>query len=455
MAACLLLLMSVSCAPPHLPGSTGPSRLCPELAITPPSFEKELVVALPAAAKDILPAARGRYLLLHFAELRRLGVLDVTAARLVHFIPLPSEDALVAAGAEKILIADPATRSLARYAVGTWQAEQRRTLAADWDIVGLALGCGSPGPALLAWGAGQHSHARIGLVDLDSLEQTELALEEEREPISPMARVWASADGSLFTVKCPGFRALYCVNAFEARVHLARQAEWDGPALPSTSGRFVFGAGRTYSFVFDRLVGQKEAEDSLCVPSCHWPLVVRLPLEREDEGPAQAAIHVESDPWPLLRVPVEMDLEMRRERDWRIRPRQKASGPPLERRVHLIPEAQVLATLRKDRRHLVLRRVDVLAALRDSAQPRLLVLSAPPRKVRPGETWRYGVRVHSCSPEVSYILDSAPPGMSVSREGLITWRVPADAPAGPTSVILRIHDGSGEELYHAFTIYRD
>jgi hypothetical protein len=100
----------------------------------------------------------------------------------------------------------------------------------------------------------------------------------------------------------------------------------------------------------------------------------------------------------------------------------------------------------------VLHKFDVNAALEQSGIDYLLVTSRAPREVVRGTTFRYLVAVKSKRGGVTFKLDSAPKGMTVSGEGVVGWPVPADAPEGSQEVILTIRDGGGQEIFHTFTV---
>ena len=72
--------------------------------------------------------------------------------------------------------------------------------------------------------------------------------------------------------------------------------------------------------------------------------------------------------------------------------------------------------------------------------------------MKAGATLRYPITVKAKSAKVEFKLDSGPKGMLVSAIGEVTWAVPADAPAGEQDVILTVKDGTGQELFHTFTL---
>src|SRR5262249_11696285 len=57
--------------------------------------------------RDVIAGGGGRYLALTLAEARKVAIFDSNAAGIVKTIPLASDDALLAAGATKLVIAYP------------------------------------------------------------------------------------------------------------------------------------------------------------------------------------------------------------------------------------------------------------------------------------------------------------------------------------------------------------
>ena len=56
---------------------------------------------------------------------------------------------------------------------------------------------------------------------------------------------------------------------------------------------------------------------------------------------------------------------------------------------------------------------------------------------------------------VSYRLDSGPNGMTISKDGKLTWKVPNDWAEVETDVIVGVTDSTGQECLHTFTIKID
>src|SRR5262249_8803694 len=96
--------------------------------------------------------------------------------------------------------------------------------------------------------------------------------------------------------------------------------------------------------------------------------------------------------------------------------------------------------------------LDIDKLLAGSQRDYLFVDSTPPATARKGASYDYDIKVRSSKSEVRYRLDSGPQAMSVSDEGKLTWRVPADFDKEEYAVIVGISDKSGREVFHSFTL---
>jgi hypothetical protein len=124
---------------------------------------------------------------------------------------------------------------------------------------------------------------------------------------------------------------------------------------------------------------------------------------------------------------------------------------PLDKRVFLIPAADVLITVSSTRDELIVRKLDLMAEIERAKVPYLFITSVPPHDVQRGQLYRYPISVKSGSGSVTFKLESGPAGMWISPEGLVTW-LPAPSAAPRSRVIVSARDRAGLEVYHDFTI---
>lgn len=123
-----------------------------------------------------------------------------------------------------------------------------------------------------------------------------------------------------------------------------------------------------------------------------------------------------------------------------------------DRRFHFIPDAKVLIIIPGTNDKLVLHKIDVDKVLEKSGADYFYVASRPVESARIGTAYRYQVVAKSSKGGLTYKLDSAPKGMEVSKDGLVTWTVPPDFKDAEATVIVNVSDKSGKEEFHSFNV---
>jgi hypothetical protein len=416
--------------------------------IRPPALPAErAIVRLPGVVDDVVPAAGSRLLILRMNRLRMLGVFDVNAARVVRYVPLPAEDALITAGMEKMICASPAQKTLSRYSLGTFAREATVPLDVDAQIAGIVMGSASNGPVMLVTRAGHF------LRDVETLGPFALAKPDWpwRASISSQQANYAnaSADGQTFAgwadVSPSGIRTMQ----LDRNVATCRSEHTSaGELVPSHDGSFLFTGNGVYSAML-RPLDEERFRGRLCLPSSHPDFFVCLAGGPARPGSAESTfrldIHSTFDRRLLLTVPA-LD-ELSGAGHWN-------SAEPLRpsRRLHYLPDANLLITIPESRDSLTLRHVDLFAEMEKAGVDYFFVTSRPRLEATRGATYAYDVAVRSRRGGTEFTLDHAPAGMRISPHGRVTWDVPVDYPGNEAAVIIGLRDASGRQLYHSFTL---
>jgi len=171
-----------------------------------------------------------------------------------------------------------------------------------------------------------------------------------------------------------------------------------------------------------------------------------LPPVERSSGPAEVAIHAMADHRKLLILPTLAELGQGREDNLYVR------GVAWEDRLFVLPAQQRLITLATGQDRLFVRTLDRLGQLDAADVDYLFVASLPPRRVAPGATYRYPMRVLSRRGHVECKLVSGPEGMTLDKDLALTWTPGAKPREAETGVIIAIRDASGQEFFHTFTI---
>ena len=91
-----------------------------------------------------------------------------------------------------------------------------------------------------------------------------------------------------------------------------------------------------------------------------------------------------------------------------------------------------------------------LAALRPP--PVAHAPGSPPRAATKGGTFTYPIAVRSKKGGVKFKWEASPTGMTLSKDGVVTWAVPTGFVEAQTNVIVSITDAGGQERFHSFTL---
>jgi S1-C subfamily serine protease len=137
----------------------------------PPSGRKDVPVE--GIIADVVVGGGGRYLLLVLGESRRLAVFDVDVARVIGHIPLPSRDALVAAGAQAAFLFDPGSKILETWDLKTRTRTGSRPFLTNCRVSNITMGSDSIGPLLVYWQDGQPQGKRKGIPNRKMQERLE------------------------------------------------------------------------------------------------------------------------------------------------------------------------------------------------------------------------------------------------------------------------------------------
>jgi hypothetical protein len=124
----------------------------------------------------------------------------------------------------------------------------------------------------------------------------------------------------------------------------------------------------------------------------------------------------------------------------------------MQQRIFLVPQCQRLVTVADTRDQLVARPFDLMAALDRAGIDYLFVDSLPVTAADPGKPYRYPITVQSKKGGIKFSLDSGPAGMTLSKDGVLSWQVPPSAEPGPAGVIVTIEDASGQNRFHTFNV---
>ena len=387
---------------------------------------------LPSPAGTVCTGGGGRYLILHLPRDRKLAVFDCKTAKVVTNLPLSEDSILFTASLDKVFVYSPNAKVLELWDLATFQ--QEGTARVNEAITSLAIGSATKGPLL--------AQTREGLFFLDPLtfQLSDYALAGGNGNLRrlDMGSMRVSANGQLVTGE----------NVLLRTGKIYRIMDAPDEALPSTDGRVLYGHGQLFAADGQPLSPRFSAHGQRFwfFPAVQGPFAV---FYKEIGGlqnkRIELGIYQVGETRLLATLPeVEGILDLV---DW-------ISGvsQPIDQHIFLIPDAKLLVFLPKARDKLVLYPADVEKLMGNANFDYLYVNSQPESSFVCGAEYKYQVEVRSRKGSVKYKLENGPPQMSVSPNGLITWKVPASFPDKEVNVLLSIGDASGQQLFHSIQL---
>lgn len=399
-----------------------------------------IVVELDEAVARFDVGGRGRYFVFHFAEARKISVLDVVSGEWVGEIANVQADAAVCVGENKLVVASPGQRLLLRYVLPDCKRDLVAPLPDSGGVRHLVLGSNTDSPILLAGksamllgenlrplktsdkvigGAGRYGYAVRGSADGGTFAGIVLG-------IGPVSYSRMQVDGNKITT-----------GNFGSTSHAIRWAQ------PSADGSLLFTPGGAADGKTLQTVSLSHLNDCRFSPTVdpRYFLAARFHKTRVDflfcsTGDKQT-IHSTSG-FEEMRVEAKS--------------RTPGFMPGGSERFYWIPWAGGIATIPADNKHVHLRRFHLPDALAANDPNFLFVDSIPPKTALRGESFEYEISAHSGAKKPAFELAVAPAGMSINKKGKIRWRVPEKLRGRTADVIVNVKNRKGREVFHSFEL---
>jgi hypothetical protein len=407
--------------------------------IPPPKLDgQKQVLELGEPFSQVCTGGGGRFLVFHLPKARKLAVLDVSEARLVGHIELPTAEVLFAAGLERLLVVLPEQKLLQRWDLTTLKKEQTAALPGDETVVSARMGASARNPLLLFDGK------EVGVWDVERMQPVEIKGRRlTARPGGNDLQFRVSAGGQS-AVAWDGSGSRYTLLELQGSRSTVLDGPGSGPwAQPSADGSVVFRANGGLSAWNLKPLPAHALKGHILLP-CEDPRFFVAVQDKPGKTSA-AEICTTADRRPVFTLE---ELE-------------PMSGAPGnngrglvqgEPRLRYLPSANLVVVLPEGNDRVVLRPFDLMAELDAGGRDYLLVASVPPTRVRRGSAFSYPLEVRSRHGGLSYTLDVGPKGMTVTKEGVVRWEVPAQPGGGPVRVAITVRDGRAKEVLHVFDL---
>jgi WD40 repeat protein len=318
-------------------------------AISPPLLERDKAVRkLPSKITNVVVGGAGRYLILDLRALHHLAVFDVNAAAVVGYIPLREDDGQVAASLDCVIVLLPHARIIERWDLKTLLPQSVSELPCGGTVRTIAMGSASKGPLLVHWGRDAREPGFFSLIDV---EKRQIIGDEIPNTFLPPVHIRASANGKLF-----GLWDVSSMGTMLVRDH-GPPIEWGrsrvdggtlrvdaGFACPGPDGKTLF-TERGKIAPEKLTTGGEPLSGGAALPACQgdYYLVLASPATLRLLGKEQSV-----GIFPGLDLPpLPHESENWIKHDF-----------TFDKRIHLIPDAQLIVTIPSSNDQLVLRRLD-------------------------------------------------------------------------------------------------
>jgi hypothetical protein len=352
------------------------------LDLQPSPLKKDVVeYKLEAPVADVAVGGGGRYLILHLPRLRQLAVFDVNQAKIVKALRAPEGDLKFVAGLDQLVVASSSSRTLQRWNLTTMELERTAPYPFKGDILALSLGSASHGPLFLLGKEENNVLASFCAVTLDDLKRQEMIWSKIGNHFSPFSNqnlhLRTSFDGKAMGMWTGGVRPAG-VTWIRWDYPIARSTyshTGNGHVIPGAKGKVLFTNLGMFSQIANLPNTNKAypgSEANGCyVPAHHsdyylylgpGPSVTFVPPGKQVEqkpfrGVAIYKLDVEKPVLHLADIEVPNLDESKNKTDFTV-----------DKRFHLIPEANVLIVIPPSDDRLILHRVDLDGAAADSTK---------------------------------------------------------------------------------------
>lgn len=230
---------------------------------------------------------------------------------------------------------------------------------------------------------------------------------------------------------------------------------------PAADGKHVFFGGDGVATekgapasdsVFPIREGMSGNAAHLYMPAHHGPYYFhvatmdRSPFQKQDVVAGMIRVYVYGEKEPIAIV------RNTRVSRWGLGSWTGLEGLGIEKTIHLIPQAKILAVIPAERNELRLYPLDLDAEIEKSGIDYFYVTSRPPTQVKSGDTLKYQIAAKTKKGGLTFKIELGPDGASISADGLLQWSSPAKVSQPRVEFVIGIKDATGKTITHAFLL---
>ncbi len=431
------------------------------------------VVQLPAKVEDMSVAGAGRFLVLYFGAVRKIGVFDLETRKLGAFVSLDEDRVMMAAGRDRVIAVGMESGK-----THSWSLPNLKQVSAGRWPQGsvpkqLSMGSDASRAIGIARFQDQLGRERQGIIVVDGssvgVQEIEVRLKADRSPqqqalmerFSP-ARVISSQSGNSFSaLPSSGSTIAHCVIfGGSAQASLLSFGNSVSSVVPSNTGSLVFTSGEGIwdsslerGYDFDIL----HMKTPFYLPSEHQNYFFSLSRAkgssqyRPGYSPSGAKkeaalvfdgfIHDARTRRPVGILPDLSANLIKRER-------YTGTTNPMEqvhKRFILSPKHKTLVTFSQDLKRLELFPIGITPAAKWEHGV-LQVKSNLHLEAKMGKRFEFKLQVDTSDPPLRYLPPQGTPTFKVTDDGRFSWDVPPDYDYSSLTRYLEIVDSKGRHL---------
>ncbi len=398
-------------------------------------------IDLPQPVSDFVLARGGRQLVMQpTSGAKRLFIVDLQEQKVVKVLEIEEAYPRIAAGLDKLMVLLPKKKELHRYSLDTFQKEAVYKFENADFFVTLAMGASSHGPLMVL----ELRKSRPGgdslihiptFFDVQTMKPHDVDLaNQKRDFMGNSAR--ASNDGSTFTIFGNNNRS-FALRLRDSKL-LVQELSGDSMPLLGDDGKYLF---TVHGVITD---GGETIRTRATCPAIQGEFAFNM---TNGKG---LPIHKVLDSSPMIlfdaiNAPGKIWYDDRNGgKDFNL-----PSPMPRDRRVMVMPDFQLVATVNSEQNKVVLHQFDWLAELK-MEKNHLHVLSHPPRFAVRGQRFEYQLKIQSSHDDAKLILEDGPIGMKLSNSGRIVWDVPLKLQRSMAKGLVSVRNSTGKEVFHRF-----
>jgi len=391
------------------------------------------IITLASPIQQVVVGKSGKLLIATLPDAKQVVIVDVTKKQVIRTINVRNTDLLIAAGESKLVILDRVNCVISRYDLTSLQREL--TVACEPYRL-IVLGCSSEGPIL---GVG----AEFAQLNLQTLKPSRVI--SNNLPASDVGNLLAAANGQSFsgwkTASQPS--GMMVLKLAGETLESTQDSAELGQVIPGSDGSVFYTSLGRYSAdgkSMETSVDNKPKSE--WVPASTGPFYLTLNCDGEKQTtPSHLNLHSQNSDTTLATVK-NVALPDFHTAD--------QSTKLVSQRQFFLPNVDSFVSVVDNQ--LWVHRLNVKEELDRPAKPYLFIVSMPPSTVTRGAQMSHSVESFPKKPTIQFALEGAPAGMSISKSGLIEWKVPERFRENAVTAMIKVQGDAGLTVSQQFTL---